>query len=116
MKTKILIGLISVGFICGAIFFYNGITISNGISAISPINISKSLICQTMKVTAARSAMNNGIVMVNSQPLEYNVLDKKIFKDLENNMGKTVNIKYEKRKFYFNPCLNSEYIITGITK
>ena len=110
-KFDILFGILFI-LIMGLCFFFNGITTSKGVTSISPINVAENgFFCKTKSVTAARSS-DSGSFIVSSGGLKYNVLNKDIYRYLEQNIGKTVVVNYEKRSFFFNPCLNSQYIIT----
>ena len=101
--------LITIG-----LYMFNGITVSKGITEISPVNISQNgFFCKTKSVTAARSSSSGSFIISNSG-LKYNILDSKIYDYLESNIGKSLIVNYEKRAYYHNPCMTSEYIITGI--
>lgn len=93
-------------------FFYNGVSTSSGITQIIPVNVAtNNFVCYS--ITAARSAGNT--LMVSNGGLKYSVLDKNIYKRLEQSVGKPITISYEKRRLSLNPCLNSgEYVIKEI--
>lgn len=114
--TKLILILIFTILILSIISFYlfNGITTSKGITSITPVNIAENgFFCKTKSVTAARSS-DSGSFIVSSNGLKYNVLDENIYLYLEKNIGKSVVVNYEKKSWYHNPCLTSEYIITEI--
>ena len=107
----ILIILTLLGSVC--YFLFNGISVAKGVTQITPVNVSQNgFICNTKSITAARSSGN--VFMVTNGGLKYNVLDKKIYDYLELNIGKSIMVNYEKIAYFHNPCITSEYIITGI--
>lgn len=114
--TKLVIILMITTLILSVLSYYlfNGITTSKGITSITPINIAENgFFCKTKSVTAARSS-DSGSFIISSNGLKYNILDETIYLYLEKNIGKTVVVNYEKKSWYHNPCLTSEYIITKI--
>lgn len=114
--TKLVIILMITTLILSVLSYYlfNGITTSKGITSITPINVAENgFFCKTKSVTAARSS-DSGSFIISSNGLKYNILDETIYLYLEKNIGKTVVVNYEKKSWYHNPCLTSEYIITKI--
>lgn len=111
-KLFFLIALLFVGII--GCLFYNGITVSSGVTQITPINVAENgLFCNTKTITAARSAGGNTL-MVSNSGLKYIVKEQTIYNYLKNNIGKSVIVNYDKKSFYHNPCITSEYVITSI--
>lgn len=114
--TKLVMILMITTLILSVLSYYlfNGITTSKGITSITPINVAENgFFCKTKSVTAARSS-DSGSFIISSNGLKYNILDETIYLYLEKNIGKTVVVNYEKKSWYHNPCLTSEYIITKI--
>lgn len=98
-----------------AYYLFYGITVGKRITQIIPVNISENgIFCNTKSITAARSAGDSFII--SNGGLKYNIIDKNIYNYLKNNIGKTVLVNYEKKAYYHNPCMTSEYIITSINK
>lgn len=113
-KSKLFLSLVTIVLFGIFYLFYNGITVSSGITQITPINVSENgFFCNTKTITAARNSGGNTLMISNSG-IKYIVKDEKAYNYLKNNIGKSVIVNYDKKSFYYNPCITSEYVITSI--
>lgn len=54
--------------------------------------------------------------MISNSGLKYMVSSKDVYEYLKENIGKSIIVNYDKKAFYHNPCISSEYIITSVKK